>query len=54
MNIFGVTERSTRFFCSLSVFAFENTHNVKVSKAHASCMQKIKSVAKYKLYVTFI
>lgn len=47
----GVTERSFQgFFFNLSVFAFENIHNVKVSKTDASCVQKIKSVVKY-LYV---
>lgn len=48
-------ERSSRgFFPSLSVFVFENIGNVKDSKAHASCMQKIKSLVKYKLYLTFV
>lgn len=53
--LFGVTERSSGFFFfNLPVFAFENIHTVKVSKAHASCVQKIKSVVKYNLYVNFV
>lgn len=55
-TLFGVAERSSRgfFFPNLPVFAFGNVHNVKVSKAHASCVQKIKSVVKYNLYVNFM
>lgn len=53
ITLFGVTERSSRFefFPNLSVFAFENIHDVKVSKADASCVQKIKSVVKYVNFV---
>lgn len=54
MNIFGVPERPNSFLSGLSVLAFENISNVKVSKAHASCTQKIKSVVEYRSYVIFV
>ena len=54
MSIFEVTERPNSFFSGLSVFDFENMPNIEFSKAQASCTQKIKSVIKYKLYVTIV
>lgn len=57
MSIFGLTKRPNSFvgfFSGLSVFAFEKIPNVEFSKAQESCTQKIKSVIKYKLYVTIV